>query len=560
MAVAGVAVGDGGGRRPRDRGRAGAVGGERAVRRVGRLSGGVRVQVAQRQGVGHLRGRQPDGGAAAPGLRHAAARPVRQPAVPAGQGRVRGRGPAQPAEAVPVPVPDQGAGPVRVPQAQEPGGAGPELQQHTGGAVRGARVRAGAARAAAQRQPHHEGAQRRVRARAPAGPAGRVRVPRRAARVHRVRRAGTVARVAAAGPQSAARRQAVHAGVAGQAARRAAQRQPVELLVQAAAAPRVDGPAERAVRRAARVQVAGPAGAHAVGQTGAGRLRVRAALGAGQAGGDGHGGRQRDRVVPHVRRADPVVPVDAQRPAGGGPGRRRPQRGHRGPVHEPDHRRGGRAGRRQLRVRAGEPVRQLAVQRHRGRGQAVAGAGARGRPVRAARAHRGRHTRPVAVPHIPVRAGHPHQGQPDRVRGGPRGRRRRWRRRVGRVRPVRPVREDRNGPRRRRQGGRCRGGGGGGRAAAATPRPVVRQERPGRAAGLRRVGGHDRGGRRSVPATRRRRRWRRTPRRRRLGPRRVALLVRRAAVVDRALRHGPADRSSQPRDDYGAAQVIATLR
>lgn len=492
MADAGVAVGDGGGRRPRNRGhRAGAVGGRRAVRRVGRLSGGVRVQVAQRQRVGHLRGRQPDGRAAAPGLRHAAAGPVGQPAVPAREGRVRGRGPAQPAEAVPVPVSDQGAGPVRVPQAQEPGGAGPEPQQHTGGAGRGARVRAGAARAPAQRQPHHAGAQRRVRARPQASPAGRVRVPDRVARVHRVRRAGRLARVAAAGPQPTARRQAVHAGVAGQAARSAAQRQPVELFVQAAATPRVDGQAERAVRRAARMQDTCPAGAHAVGQTGAGRLRVRAALGAGQRGGDGHRGRQRDRVVPHVRRADPVVPVDAQRPARG-TGRRwwqrqrrrlRPQRGHRGPVHQPDHRGGGRAGRRQLRVRAGEPVRQFAVQRHRGRGQAVAGAGPGRRPVRAARAHRGRHTRPVTVPHIPVRAGHPDQGQPGPLRGGPRGRRRRgWRRHRG---PVRPVRKDRNGPRRlrwRRQGGRC---GGSGRAAAATPRPVVRQERPGRAAGLR---------------------------------------------------------------------------
>lgn len=273
MVVAGVAVDDGGGRRPSDRGRTGAVS-ERAVRRVGRLSGGVRVQVAKRQGVGHLRGRQPDGRAAAPGLRHAAARPVRQPAIQAGQGRVRGRGPAEPPETVPVPVPDKDARPVRVPQAQQPGGAGPELQQHTGGAVRGARVRARAARAPAQRQPHHEGAQRRVRARAPAGPAGRVRVSRRTARVHRVRRPGELARVAAAGQQSATGSQAVHGRVVDQTARRAAQRQPVELLVQAAPAPRVDGSAQRAVRHAARVQDACPAGAHAVGQARAGRLRV----------------------------------------------------------------------------------------------------------------------------------------------------------------------------------------------------------------------------------------------------------------------------------------------
>lgn len=128
-----------GGLRP-DRGAA-AVGG-RAVRRVGRLPGRVRVHVAQRQGVGHLHGRQPDGRAPATGLGHAVAGPDRQPAVPAGQGRVRGRRAAQPAEALPVPVPDQDAGQARVPQAQQPGRAGPELQQHTGGAVGRVRVRA----------------------------------------------------------------------------------------------------------------------------------------------------------------------------------------------------------------------------------------------------------------------------------------------------------------------------------------------------------------------------------------------------------------------------------
>lgn len=198
--TAAVVVGDGG-RWPD--GGAGAVG-ERAVRRVGRLPEGVRVQVAQRQGVGDLRGREPDGGATTPGLRHAAARPDGQPAVPAGPGRVRGRGPAEPAEAVPVPVPAQGAGPVRVPQAQQPGRAGPEREQHPGGAVRGARVGARAEGAAAQREPDHEGAERRVLARAPAGAAGRVRVPGRAARVHRVRGSRALARVAAAGQQSAA--------------------------------------------------------------------------------------------------------------------------------------------------------------------------------------------------------------------------------------------------------------------------------------------------------------------------------------------------------------------
>lgn len=327
----------------------------RGVRRAGRLSGGVRVQVAQRQGVGHLRGCQHDGRAAALGLRHAAARPHRQPAVQAGQGRVRGRRPAQPAEAVPVPVPDQGAGPVRVPQAQQPGRAGPEPQQHTGGAVGRVRVGARTPGAQAQRQPDHEGAERRVRPGPAAGPAGRVRVPGRVARVHRVRRAGELAGMAPAGQQSAARGQTVHGRVADPSARRPAARQPVELFVQAATAARVDGPAERAVRRAARLQDARPAGPDAVGQARAGRLCVRTAFRAGVGRRGGHRGRQRHRVVSHVRRAHTVVPVDAQRPAAGADG---PQRaGHRGPVHEPHHRVGRRPGRRQLRVRAGEPVR-----------------------------------------------------------------------------------------------------------------------------------------------------------------------------------------------------------
>jgi len=284
----------------------------RGVRRAGRLSGGVRVQVAQRQGVGHLRVCKHDGRAQAPGLRHSAARPQRQPAVQAGQGRVRGRRPAQPAEAVPVPVPDQGAGPVRVPQAQQPRRAGPEPQQHTGGTVGRARVGARAPGAPAQRQPDHEGAERRVRSRPAAGPARRVGVPSGATRVHRVRRPRELARVAPARQQSAARRQAVHGRVAGPTARRPAQRQPVELFVQAATAPRVDGQAERAVRRAARLQDARPAGPDAVGQARARRLRVRTALGARVGRGGGHRGRQRHRVVPHVRRAHTVVQVDSQ--------------------------------------------------------------------------------------------------------------------------------------------------------------------------------------------------------------------------------------------------------
>lgn len=101
--------------------------------------------------------------------------------------------------------------------------------------------------------------------------------------------------------------------------------------MQAAAAARVDGPAERAVRRATRVQDACPVGPHCLGQARAGRLCVRAAPRARSPGGRGHRGRQRDCVVPHVRRAHTVIPVDAQRPAAG-PGR--PQRArHRGPVH-----------------------------------------------------------------------------------------------------------------------------------------------------------------------------------------------------------------------------------
>lgn len=185
--VGAAVVGDVGvdGLRP-DRGAA-AVGG-RAVRRVGRLSGRVRVQVAQRQGVGHLHEIQPDGRAAATGLGHATFGPDRQPAVPAGQRRVRRRRAAQPAEVIPVPVPDQDAGQARIPQAQQPGRAGPELQQHTGGAVGRARVRARAPGAPAQRQPDHEGAEQRVRPRVQAGPAGRVRVPGGTARVHGVRR------------------------------------------------------------------------------------------------------------------------------------------------------------------------------------------------------------------------------------------------------------------------------------------------------------------------------------------------------------------------------------
>jgi len=240
----------------------------------GPLSGGVRVQVAQRQRVGHMRRGQSDGRTEAPGLRYAAARPDRQPAVPAGQGRVRGRRTTQLAEAVPVPVPAEGTRPVRVSQAQQPGRAGLESQQHTGGAVHRVGVRARAPRTAAQRQSDHEGSERRVRSRAQTGPAGRVRVPDRAARVHSVLGAGEHAGVAQAGQQSAARTETVHGGVADPVARRAAQRQPVELLVQAAATPRVDVPPERAVRHATGVQDPDPTGQSDVEQARTGRFRV----------------------------------------------------------------------------------------------------------------------------------------------------------------------------------------------------------------------------------------------------------------------------------------------
>lgn len=172
--------------------------GVRGVRRAGRLPGGVRVQVAQRQGVGHLRVGEHDGRATAPGLRHSTARPQRQPAVQAGQRRVRRCRPAQPAEALPFQVPDQGVGPVRVPQAQQPRRAGPEPQQYSGGPVGRTRVGARTPGAPAQRQPDHEGAQRCVRPRPAAGPARRVRVPSGTARVHRVRRPRELARVAPA--------------------------------------------------------------------------------------------------------------------------------------------------------------------------------------------------------------------------------------------------------------------------------------------------------------------------------------------------------------------------
>lgn len=152
--------------------------------------------------------------------------------------------------------------------------------------------------------------------------------------------------MAAAGQKPAARLETVHDHVADQVARRPAERQPVELFVQAEAVARVDGPAKRAVRRAAGVQDSGTAGAHGVGQARSGRLRVRTTFRAGVRRGGGHRGRQRDRVVPHVRHAHTVVEVDAQRPAGGPHGSQRAR--HRGPVHQPNDRVSGRPGRRKL--------------------------------------------------------------------------------------------------------------------------------------------------------------------------------------------------------------------
>lgn len=114
--------------------------------------------------------------------------------------------------------------------------------------------------------------------------------------------------------------------------------------------------------------------------------------------------------MPHVRNADTVVPVDAQRPASRRPDRRPRRAGHRGPVHQSDHRVCGRTRRRQVRVRAGEPVRQLPGQRYRGGGQAVSAPDAGHRRLLAARPHSRRHSSPVALPHIPVRVGHPDQG------------------------------------------------------------------------------------------------------------------------------------------------------